>query len=202
MEESFWTNIGEMIDETTINRTVLLNCLFIFIARVADVSLGTLRTLTVVRGQRLAAWALGFVEILIWVLVISQVIISVRKTLIYAFFYALGFATGGYVGMTIERWLAFGERMVLLFSRKGEAVADLLRKKSYAVTEWSGRGMDGSITLMLLDVPRRAVREVIGTAKSVDSSCFYIVENINSSECIRPTLLPRTGWRTANRKAK
>jgi uncharacterized protein YebE (UPF0316 family) len=181
---------------------IALNCGIIFLARVVDVSLGTIRTIAVVRGNRMAAWWLGFVEIQIWIWVVSKVIQTLGDTPVYALFYALGFATGSFVGMTIERWLALGDRAVLLFTRRGTRIAREFRELHYAVTEWDGKGREGPITLLFLKVPRRRVRQVIADAKQIDPGCFFVVENVELSDSFRPSLVPRTGWRTQARKAK
>ena len=80
---------------------VVLTSLLIVAARVIDVSLGTLRTVSIMHGRRALALALGFIEILVWVLVVSEVIGSIKDNLIYGFAYAGGFALGTWLGMTI-----------------------------------------------------------------------------------------------------
>ncbi len=181
---------------------IAINCGLIFFARVVDVSLGTIRTIAVIRGNRMAAWWLGFFEILIWIWIVSKVIGSVAETPIYAIFYALGFATGNFVGMTIERWLALGDRAVLLFTRRGARIFREFQELRFAVTEWQGTGRDGRITLLFLKVPRRKVRQVISTAKTIDPGCFFVVENVEVSDSFQPMLMPKTGWRAQARKAK
>jgi uncharacterized protein YebE (UPF0316 family) len=182
--------------------SIAINCAIIFFARVMDVALGTIRTIFVIRGNRIAAWMLGFVEILIWIWVVSEVIQSVKDTPYYALFYAMGFATGNYVGITIERRLAFGDRAVLLFTRRGTKIAREFRGLHYAVTEWEAKGREGAITLLFLKVPGRLVRQIISNAKQIDPSCFFVVENVELTDKIRPTIAPKTGWRAQERKAK
>ena len=184
------------------SNVIAVNCGIIFLARVVDVSLGTIRTITVVRGSRMAAWWLGFFEVLIWVWVVSKVIHSLAETPAYAVFYALGFATGNSVGMTIERWLALGDRAVLLFTRRGTRISREFREHHYAVTEWQGSGREGPITLLFLKIPRKNVRQVIAAAKVIDPGCFFVVENVEVSDSFQPSLLPKTGWRVQMRKAK
>lgn len=94
----------------------------IVVARITDVSLGTLRTMNVMQGRRGVAWILGFCEILIWVFAVSKVIGNLQQPA-YAIAYALGFATGNYVGMTFEKWIALGEQVVRVFTRAGAQIA-------------------------------------------------------------------------------
>ncbi|MDJ0765825.1 MAG: DUF5698 domain-containing protein [Myxococcota bacterium] len=181
---------------------VIMNCLMIFVARVTDVSLGTLRMLAVVQGNRFLTWVLGFLEIAIWLWIVVQVFSSVSETPVYALFYAAGYATGGYVGMTIEKWLGFGERSVLMFTRSGDLISEALRLKGYILTEWQGRGRDGPIDLLFMKIPRRRAKEVLGTAREIDPDCYCVVETAESSAPPTPLMVPRLGWRTTVQKEK
>ena len=88
--------------------STLLLGLLIFLARVVDVSLGTIRTIVIVQGKTLVAFVLGFIEVLIWITVVSQVIVSVRSTWYLVLPYAAGFAVGNFVGIMLERWIGMG----------------------------------------------------------------------------------------------
>ena len=75
--------------------------LLIIVARICDVSMGTLRVAFIARGRKYLAAACGFVEVLIWISVVSRVLTGDQKFLTYVA-YALGFASGTLVGMFIE----------------------------------------------------------------------------------------------------
>lgn len=155
---------------------LIVTCALVVIARIADVSLGTIRTVFVVRGHRLGAFVLGFSEVLIWVVVVSRVITNLNQPA-YAVSFALGFALGNYVGMTIERWLAYGQQAVQIFTRRPE-IAEALRGAGFAVTEFQGLGRDGIVHLLFVQTPRREVERVATVARSHDPACFYTVEDI------------------------
>ena len=87
--------------------SLVLSCLLIFFARVGDVSLGTLRVVMVTQGRRGRAALFGFFEVLIWVFAAAKVISSLGKPQL-AVAYAVGFAVGNYVGLTLERWVVMG----------------------------------------------------------------------------------------------
>lgn len=189
--------VDEMLTDS-----VVVNCLLIFLARVIDVSLGTLRTLSVVQGNRSWTWILGFSEVMIWLWVVVHVLESVSETPVYGLFYGMGYATGGSVGMTIEKWLAFGERSVLLFTRQGYLIARALRKSGYVVTEWKGQGRDGPIDLLFLKVTRRMASSMIETAKAIDPDCYSVIENAESTSRPNLVLSPKIGWRPVAQKEK
>lgn len=164
---------------------LIAGALLIVVARVADVSLGTLRTVAVINGRRGAAWALGFVEVLIWVLVVSQVITTVRDSWVYAVAYAFGFATGNFIGITIEQFFAFGRQVVRVFTREGEAMATRMRESGFAVTEFEGRGREGPVTMLFIEVERRGAKAVADLARSVDAHCFYTIGDIREASTAR-----------------
>lgn len=161
--------------------TLLVNCLLIVLARIADVSLGTLRTVAVFWGRRYLAWLLGFFEVLIWVLVVSRVIGLAQEKPVYAVFYAIGFASGNFIGITIERALAFGEQVVRIFTRLGDEMADALRAEEFGVTEFDGRGRDGPITQLFIQTKRKTVPALIARARQIDPSCYYVIDDVRTA---------------------
>ncbi|WP_320121548.1 DUF5698 domain-containing protein [uncultured Sphaerochaeta sp.] len=151
--------------------------LMIFLARVVDVSLGTLRHALVVRGKRALTFVIAFVESIIWVFAVSRVINDLSDPLM-AIAFAFGFAAGTFVGITLESILKIGDQVVKVFTQKGSAVAWLLREQGFRVTEFQGNGRDGTIYLLFVQVPRRSVKQVMKLTRSIDPTCYLVVEDI------------------------
>jgi hypothetical protein len=86
--------------------------LIVFLARFVDVTLGTMRIIFLSRGRKFLAPALGFVEVFIWITVVSQIVGGAQNNLLAYFAYAAGFAVGNYVGMVIEEKLAIGTLVI------------------------------------------------------------------------------------------
>lgn len=169
---------------------------FIFCARIVDVSIGTLRTICVVRGLRATAPILGFFEVLIWVTAISGVFRHLDHWYnIIA--YAAGFAAGNIVGIFIEEKLAIGLQAIRFFSAsRSAAVAAGLRLAGYAVTEIKGRGQSGEVSIAYVVVPRRETPTTIRVAQTIDSDVLTTVEDVRSSNLnIYRGYVPPTGWR-------
>lgn len=159
---------------------VALNCLLIVVARIVDVALGTIRTINVVQGRRMVALVLGFVEILVWIFVVSQVINEIRQPA-YAIAYALGFALGNYVGMVIESRLALGRQVVRIITREGAELAAALRANELRVTQFDGFGRDGPVQEVFIQVDRYHAPEVVTKARTLDPQCFYMIDDIRTA---------------------
>jgi uncharacterized protein YebE (UPF0316 family) len=133
-----------------------LECLFIFACRICDVSLTTIRTLMVVRGERVKASVLGFFEVLIYVNILSLVVSSMDNP-IKVVSYCLGFAAGTFTGSIIEEKLAIGNIFVQIVTLKEpEQLADMLRSQGYGVTLLDGHGMKGDRHVLQVVVKRKA----------------------------------------------
>lgn len=176
--------------------------LFIFFARITDVSIGTLRTICVVRGMRVIAPVLGFFEVAIWITAVSGALTHLDHWY-NVVAYAGGFAAGNAVGMWIEEGLAIGLQTVRLIScSRSAAVAAGLRLAGYAVTEVKGHGLSGELSICFVVVPRKETPLVIRVAQSIDADVFCTVEDVRSSKVKVYRDEPhRSGWRgLLNRK--
>jgi len=150
----------------------------IFLLRVGDMTLDTLRVLVVMRGRKGFAWFLGFFQASIFVLAISSVLRNLDNP-INVVGYAAGFASGNVIGMLIEEKLAIGHIHVSIVSpRRGSAIADHLRAQGFAVTEIPARGKDGMVTMLNVDVLRRQVDPVRKLVNEVDPEAFITAEDM------------------------
>jgi uncharacterized protein YebE (UPF0316 family) len=158
--------------------------LLIFLARIGDVSLGTIRMICVVRGQKLLAVVLGFFEILIWIFAVSNVLMDLdRWANIIA--YASGYASGNAVGMWIESRLAMGMQAISFMSRgRAQAVAERLRYAEHCVTTLVGSGRDGPVAICLAIVPRKRTPNVIRMAREIDPEVIVTVEDVRESSAV------------------
>lgn len=154
---------------------------FIFCARVADVSLGTLRLICVTRGHRAFAVGLGFVEVTIWVCAVASVLSHLNQW-VNVLAYAGGYATGLGLGMWLESKLALGVQLVTLVSRgRAVALAGQLRRAGVMVTTLTGAGRDGPVDVCFTIVPRRAASAVADLATEVDPEVVVTIEDVRST---------------------
>jgi len=161
--------------------------LTLFTLRVVDMSIGTLRMMVSMRGNRFLTWILGFFQSVIFVLAITSVLSNLDNWL-NIFAYASGYATGGVVGMWLESKLAIGYTHIqITSSRRGAALAEKLRKEGFAVTEISARGKDGMVSMLSCNVRRKRAPLVEKIVREADEDAFI------TSEDVRP--VRRGFWR-------
>jgi uncharacterized protein YebE (UPF0316 family) len=150
----------------------------IFILRVCDMSLDTLRVLVVMRGKKPIAWVLGFMQSAIFVVAISNVLRNLDNPL-NMIGYAAGFATGNVVGMMIEERIAIGHtHMRIVSPTLGSAIAESLREAGYAITEIPARGKDGMVTVLNCSVLRKNVGKVHDMVNQIDAQAFITAEDV------------------------
>lgn len=152
--------------------------LLIFIARVADVSLGTLRIIFVSRGIRYLAAIFAFFEIVIWLVAISQIMQNLGNIANYIA-YAAGFSIGSFVGISIERKLFVGNLMVrIIVKRDVLELIDLLSSHGYGVTCVDGQGAKGPVKIVFTVVNRKDLNTVVDIIKDHYPDSFYTVEDM------------------------
>lgn len=178
-----------MPDPTPLNLQVLvLLPLLIFLARILDVSVGTLRIIFVSKGFKGLAALLGFVESLVWVLAISQVFQNLNSWVTYLAF-AAGFAAGNYVGILLEERIAMGSQLIRVITRRDAGELDsYLRQAGYAVTSVDAEGIDGPVKILFTVCKRRELEKILGIIKCYNPNAFYTIEDVRF---VKETFLPQ-----------
>jgi len=154
----------------------------VFLARVTDVTLGTLRIIFISRGKRNLAPLLGFVEVFIWITIVSQIVSHAHNILAYLA-YAAGFATGAFVGMYIENRLAIGTQVILaIIQENADQLVDHLHAAGYGVTCVDGAGANGPVKLIYTIFPRRCQEDVLSIIHQTHPRAFLSIQDIRSSQ--------------------
>lgn len=157
--------------------SLLLSAVVIFILRLADVSLGTLRIVFLVRSKRRLAALVGFFESVIWVLAAAQVLSELDEPLKMVA-YAGGYAAGTLLGSSIEGWLAMGNVLVRIVAPVESPHAyEVLREAGYALTVVNGEGRDGEVRVAFAVMPRRQAARALGMVAEVNPDAFVTVED-------------------------
>jgi len=152
--------------------------LIIFFARICDVSLGTLRIVFISKGKKNIAPILGFFEVLIWVVIISEVLKNVGSMVGYVA-YAGGYAAGNYIGMLIEERIALGTQLIKVFSSKDVmSLQKSLNEAGFGTTVVDGDGSAGKVKILYTVVGRKTAEQAKKILVEFDPLIFYVIEDV------------------------
>lgn len=152
----------------------------IFLARICDVTLGTLRIVFISKGNKVIAPLLGFIEVLIWLLAITQVMENLGNVASYLA-WAGGFATGNFLGLRIEQKLALGQAVVRVITvEPADDLIEQLKGQGYRLTCVDARGTRGKVNLLFMIVKRKKLEEVIDIIRNYNPQAFYSIEDVRS----------------------
>ncbi len=154
--------------------------LAIMLARICDVTLGTLRIIFVSRGMKILAPLLGFFEVLIWLIAIGQIMQNLSSWTHYVA-YATGFALGNFIGILVEERLAVGMLAVRIITQKEATglIAELRRQK-IGTTSIDGRGMTGKVSLIFLIINRQHLPLIQALVQKYNPQAFVSVSDVRS----------------------
>jgi len=156
--------------------------LLVFLARVTDVTLGTLRIIFISRGKRNLAPLLGFVEVFIWITVVSQIVSHAHNLLAYLA-YAAGFAAGAFVGMYIENRLALGTQLITaIVQNNSQRLTTQLHAAGFGVTCVDGEGANGPVKMIYTVFPRKNMDEVLNIIHTSHPNAFLSIQDVSSTQ--------------------
>ena len=156
--------------------------LLIFVSRLADVSLATLRHIFVSKGYKTLVPILGFFEVLIWLVAIRQVFNNVNNFACY-FAWAGGFSAGTYLGMYIEEKLALGMQIIRIITNDDtDGLVEAFKKCNQGITIVNGQGAMGPVKIIFTVVKRTNKPEIVKLIEEHAPNAFYSVEEIKNSE--------------------
>ena len=166
--------------DTEIFRWLVLP-LLIFVARIMDVTIGTLRIIFVAKGKKWLAPVCGFFEVIIWLVAIGQVMQHLNNVACYLA-YGAGFAAGTFVGISIEERLAVGTLVVhIVTAREASRLSEALAAANYGVTRVEGRGANGPVTMIYTVIKRKDLPMVAAMIRDFDPKAFYAVEEVRKA---------------------
>jgi uncharacterized protein YebE (UPF0316 family) len=160
--------------------TYFLLPFLIFLSRIMDVTIGTIRIVMVSKGQKLWAPLLGFFEIFIWLLAISRIFENLDNWACY-FAYAAGFAAGNYIGLIIEERLAMGIVKIQIITRRsaGDLIVNL-KNAGYGITHHDAKGSSEDVSIIYSIIKRNEIQKVENIVKTTNPKAFYSIEDVKS----------------------
>lgn len=165
-----------MLDTQTFNLIVLP--ILIFLGRVVDVSMGTLRVIFLSRGHKAVASTIGFFEVSVWLLAARQAL-SHLDTPIYMIAYALGFSAGIFVGMSISERLSVGKVLIRIITRRDASkLIEYMKEQGRSVTWSDAEGTKGKVQIIFLVLKNKDVKSVTKVIQELHPNAFYTIEDV------------------------
>ncbi|MBN2167294.1 MAG: DUF2179 domain-containing protein [Marinilabiliaceae bacterium] len=153
----------------------------IFIARISDVTIGTLRIVFVSKGYKILAPLFGFFEVLIWLIAMSKIMQNLDNW-VYYIAYASGFAAGNYVGLILEEKIALGHINLRIITKKdGSKLIKRLSAEGYGVTQIEATGSRGKVHIIYCTIKRKEYKDVIPIIFDYNPKAFYTIEDVRFS---------------------
>lgn len=154
--------------------------LLICLARICDVTIGTIRIMYVARGIKVLSAVLGFFEVIIWLFAIGQIISNLTNVVNY-FAYALGYAMGNYIGITIEGRLSVGVLMLRIITRqKADKLIDVLKAAGFGITTIDAKGIYGPVEVIFTVINRKDLDGAVKLIKKHNPQAIYSVQDVRS----------------------
>lgn len=152
-------------------------CLKIFFVRILDVSMGTFRTIITVKGKSLYASIIGFVEVFIWFIIVREALNTDETSIFVAISYALGYATGTFIGSKLSKKFISSNLSVQIITSKATELSNILREKGYAVTVIDVEGKDNSQDkyMLFIEINDKKLNNLQKITKQIDESAFMVI---------------------------
>ena len=160
----------------------ILMCLLVCAAKIIEITIQSLKTCMMVKGQRLKAAGLGLLECTIWGLVISTIIGTLGDDPLLLVFYCIGYATGLYLGSTIESKIALGtSNLELIASPAGtERILAYLKERNMGFTVFEGHGSVDRMNMIFIVLPRRDMPRVLKEIRrACDNKVFVVASDVS-----------------------
>ena len=157
-------------------------CFIVCLAKIVEISIQSLKTVMMVKGQRAGAAMLGFVECMIWGLVISTLVTTLGDNIVLLVFYCSGYALGLFIGSSIENKIAIGTSNLELIANDDSTrkITTYLKEKGRGYTVFEGRGSVDKMNMIFIVLPRKETTKILREIRACcDNKVFVAVSEIS-----------------------
>lgn len=165
------------LPDTNLFNYIILPIL-IFLARITDVTIGTFRIVMVAKGRKYIAPFLGFIEVTIWLIVISKIMQNMDNW-VCIIAYASGFATGNFIGLLIEEKVAMGVvKIQIITAMPAIELVAAFKDAGYGITHHDAKGVTGSVSIIYSIINRQEINKVVDMIYTLNPNAFYSIEDV------------------------
>ena len=151
---------------------MLFLCIKIFLVRILDVSLGTVRTIMTVKNKNIIASTIGFIEITVWFLVVKEALNTNNNSIFIVFSYALGFSTGTYIGGKISNKYIKGYVSVQVITTN-DKLENIIKKNKYGVTRINIENKNQ--IMLIIQINNKSLEQLKKIINKIDPKAFIVI---------------------------
>ena len=153
--------------------------IIIFLSKVVENMLATLRIIVVANGKKLLGAILQGLVALVWVCITGVVVTNILENPFKIIAFALGSMVGSYLGGVLEEKIAIGKKLLLIIinNNSEEKIVKKIRENNFAVTSTIGKGKDNNKAILFCMIPRKQIKNIIKIIKSIDTNSLVISQN-------------------------
>ncbi|HAQ64779.1 MAG TPA: hypothetical protein DCR43_02835 [Bacteroidales bacterium] len=161
--------------------TYILVPVLIFLARISDQSIGTLRIIFVSKGYRFLGPFLGFFEVIIWLVAVRFALEYIDSNLFCYIGYGAGFAMGNYIGIRLEEKISLGTVLLRIIPKKDTSDLErFLIENHYGLTKVDAEGSTGKVKIIFTIIKRKNIPHVTSVINHFNPNAFYTIEEIKA----------------------
>ena len=150
----------------------------IILARIVDVSFGTVKIIFIARGYNKLVPLLSFFESFVWLIAVTRIFENLNNWVCFIA-YPLGFALGNFIGILIEEKIAFGVEIIRVITKSDATeLIKALQNKGFGVTSVKAEGSRGEVGIIYSVVNRKNIAQIVNTIKEYNPKAFYTIEDI------------------------
>jgi uncharacterized protein YebE (UPF0316 family) len=159
-----------------------LELFLIFLSKIIEVTIATLRMILISKGYRKQGTMLSFLEILLWTFIASRVIMGITEAPVKGIVFCIGFSVGVYLGSRIEGHIAMGRVLIqtIVSLESAAFITDTLRQKGYAVTTIEAQGRDAGKKVLMIFSYRKGKEEIISEIQKLDNTAMIITNDVST----------------------
>lgn len=155
--------------------------LLIFLSRIMDQSIGTVRLIFLSKGLKNIAPFLGFFEVIIWLLAVSQIMQHLDNWLCYVA-YGAGFAMGNYIGMSLEQRISIGTSIIrVILPNESPELIRQLKDQNFGLTVVDAEGAVGKVKILFSIIRRKETGNFLGILHQYNPTAFYTIEDVKEA---------------------
>lgn len=161
---------------------LVLLCLFVMFAKIVEISINSIKTVCMVKGEKRLAAILAFIEVLIWCFVVSSIITDLKSNIWLLMSYAIGYSLGLFFGTNLANKINIGTTsiQVMVNDEKTKKIESYLKEKEFGYMVLNGHGAKEEMNLMIMVLPRKTMKETMKEIRTMcDGHVFMISSDVN-----------------------